>query len=71
MAASICASVGLEALICDSPLVYEQQAIYWGKHPQELGLIRTKLLESKQNLPLFQPKQWVGNLESILKNLSQ
>jgi predicted O-linked N-acetylglucosamine transferase (SPINDLY family) len=71
MAASICASVGLEAFICDSPLVYEQQAIYWGKHPQELGLIRTKLLESKQNLPLFQPKQWVGNLESILKNLSQ
>jgi predicted O-linked N-acetylglucosamine transferase (SPINDLY family) len=71
MAASICASVGLETFICDSPLVYEQQAIYWGKHPQELGLIRTKLLESKQNLPLFQPKQWIKNLEFILKNLSQ
>ena len=71
MAASICASVGLEAFICDSPLVYEQQAIYWGKHPQELGLIKTSLLKQKQNLPLFQQKQWIENLETILKNLLQ
>ena len=71
MAASICASVGLETFICDSPLVYEQQAIYWGKHTQELGLIRTSLLEQKKNLSLFQPKQWVENLETILKNLLQ
>ena len=71
MAASICASVNLESLICDSPQAYEQQAIYLGTHPEALEAIRENLLRQKEQLPLFQPQQWIANLESVLQKLWQ
>ena len=69
MGASICHTVGLDQFISDSPQAYEEQAIYWGTHPQELQTIRDNLLQNKKELPLFQPKQWVNSLESILPSL--
>jgi predicted O-linked N-acetylglucosamine transferase (SPINDLY family) len=57
MGASICHTVGLDNFICDSPQSYEEKAIYWGNHPQELQVIRDNLLQNKKELPLFQPKQ--------------
>lgn len=69
MGASICHTVGLDQFICDSPQAYEEQAIYWGTHPQELQTIRDNLSQNKEELPLFQPKQWVNSLESILQSL--
>ena len=69
MGASICHTVGLDQFICESPQAYEEQAIYWGTHPQELQTIRDNLLQNKKELPLFQPKQWVNSLESILQSL--
>ncbi|MBE9241442.1 TIGR03032 family protein [Synechocystis salina] len=69
MGASICHTVGLDDFICESPQSYEEQAIYWGTHPQELQAIRDNLLQTKGELPLFQPKQWVRNLESVLQSL--
>jgi predicted O-linked N-acetylglucosamine transferase (SPINDLY family) len=71
MVASICASVGLESLICDSPQTYEQQAIYLGTHPETVKTIRDRLLQEKDELPLFQPEQWVNNLDSVLQKLWQ
>jgi predicted O-linked N-acetylglucosamine transferase (SPINDLY family) len=69
MGASICHTVGLDQFICESPQAYEEQAIYWGTHPQELQVIRDNLLQNKKELPLFQPKQWVKSLESVLPSL--
>jgi len=69
MGASICHTVGLDQFICESPQAYEEQAIYWGTHPQELQTIRDNLLQNKKELPLFQPKQWVKSLESVLQSL--
>jgi predicted O-linked N-acetylglucosamine transferase (SPINDLY family) len=69
MGASICHTVDLDQFICESPQAYEEQAIYWGTHPQELQTIRDNLLQNKKELPLFQPKQWVKSLESVLQSL--
>jgi predicted O-linked N-acetylglucosamine transferase (SPINDLY family) len=69
MGASICHTAGLDDFICESPQSYEEKAIYWGNHPQELQVIRDNLLQKKKELPLFQPKQWVNSLESVLQSL--
>jgi protein O-GlcNAc transferase len=65
MGASICASVGLESLICDSTEQYEQQAIAFGNNPSLLKPIRAKLQKDKEMLPLFNLSQFVRGLESI------
>lgn len=68
MGASICASAGLESLICDNALTYEKKAIYFGNNPSALKVICDHLSQ-KENLPLFQPQQWVKSLESVLQKL--
>lgn len=71
LGASICKAVGLEVLICNSPQQYAEQAIYWGTHPDELRKICDHLMTKKEQLPLFQPQQWIQNLESVLQTLWQ
>lgn len=64
MGASLCAAAGLDQLICDSATTYQQTAIYFATHPNELALIRQQLQSQRQKLPLFQPQQLIAHLES-------
>lgn len=68
MGASICASAGLESLICDNAFTYEKKAIYFGNNPSALKVICDHFSQ-KEKLPLFQPQQWVKSLESVLQKL--
>ncbi len=69
MGASICASVGLESLICDSAEQYEQQVIAFGNNPALLKPIHTKLRSDRELLPLFNLAQFAQNLESVYLSL--
>jgi uncharacterized protein (TIGR03032 family) len=69
MGASICASSGLESLICQSVEEYEQRAIAFGNKPSLLKPIRSKLQKDKESLPLFNLSQFVQNLESVYTRL--
>lgn len=62
MGASICAAAGLENLICDSWSSYEQKAVYLATNPQALADILA-VLQNREQLPLFQIKEWVFQLE--------
>ncbi|MBE9238219.1 TIGR03032 family protein [Anabaena aphanizomenioides LEGE 00250] len=64
MAASICASAGLEQLICPSWSSYEQLAVHLAQNPQALAAVRA-VLKNPEQLPLFQPQQWICQLESV------
>jgi uncharacterized protein (TIGR03032 family) len=70
MAASICAAAGLEQLICDNWSSYEQQAVHFANHPQDLADIRA-VLQNKEQLPLFQIQEWVSQLESVYHKVWQ
>jgi uncharacterized protein (TIGR03032 family) len=69
MGASICQSVGLESLICDTPLAYQAKAIALGQNPSELQALKQALLAKKLDLPLFQPQQWIASLEDQLTQI--
>jgi protein O-GlcNAc transferase len=69
MGASICAAAGLEMLICGSSAAYEQMAVHLATRPDELAAMRQTLQENLAALPLFQPWQWVANLEAALQRL--
>jgi protein O-GlcNAc transferase len=56
MGASICASVGLESLICDDAFTYEKKAVYFGNNPYALKLLIYDHLSQKEKLPLFVPQ---------------
>ncbi len=38
-------------------------------HPDELAIICQKLQAHRDTLPLFQPQQWVANLEAVFWEL--
>ncbi|MEM9006910.1 MAG: DUF4915 domain-containing protein, partial [Cyanobacteria bacterium P01_F01_bin.86] len=62
MGTSLCASAGLESLICDSDTAYEQTAVHLATHPDELATLR-QTLQNRHNQPLFQPRDWIAQLE--------
>ena len=67
MGASICASAGIEEMICHSLEEYEQKAVFMGTHPEELLLLRDKL--KIRNSPLFNLSDFVVNLEVALEEI--
>ena len=67
MGASICASAGIEEMICHSLEEYEQKAVFMGTHPEELLLLRDKL--NIRNSPLFNLSDFVVNLEVALEEI--
>ncbi len=69
MGASICAAAGLDLLICDTLVAYEQKAVHLATHPDELATIRQGLQLHRDNLPLFQPQQWIAHLEAALRQV--
>ena len=70
MGASICAAAGLESLICADAAAYEARAIGLAStEKSELNALRQKLVEKRDQLPLFDRKGWVRNLEAALERL--
>jgi protein O-GlcNAc transferase len=69
MGASICASTGLESLICGSVEDYEQHAIAFGNKPSLLKPIQDQLQREKDRLSLFDLAQFILNLESVYLKL--
>ena len=67
MGASICASAGIEEMICHSLEEYEQKAVFIGTHPEELLLLQ-ELLKNR-NGPLFNLSDFVVNLEVVLEEI--
>ncbi|WP_242062141.1 TIGR03032 family protein [Nostoc punctiforme] len=69
MGASICAAAGLDLLICDTVVAYEQKAVHLATDRKELAAIRHQLQLHRHHLPLFQPQQWVTQLEVALRQI--
>ncbi len=67
MGASICASAGIADTICYSVEQYEQKAVYWATHPQELQQLRQRL--QVRNAPLFDVAGFVAHLEEAFQQM--
>ena len=67
MGASICASGGLPEMIAHSGEEYQQKAIDWASHPQELQQLRQRL--KARDAPLFNVSGFVSHLESAFRQM--
>ena len=67
MGASICASGGLPEMIAHSPEEYEQKAIDWATHPQQLQPLRQRL--KARDAPLFNISGFVSYLEKVFRQI--
>lgn len=67
MGASICASGGLPEMIAHSPEEYEQKAIDWATHPQQLQPLRQRL--KARDAPLFNISGFVSCLEKAFQQM--
>lgn len=68
MGASICASGGMEELICQSLEEYEGKAVRLATHPEELQQLRQRLKARKA--PLFDLSGFVASLEGALEEIA-
>jgi len=69
MAASLCASVSMDDLICPTPKAYVERAIALRRDRAELNQRRQTLLDQGDNLPLFDTAGWVRHWEDLLLGL--
>lgn len=69
MGASICATAGLEDLICDGEDIYEQRAVSLAQHPEQLQEVRDRLKHQRAQLPLFDSPAFAGQLEKVYQQL--
>ena len=67
MGASICASGGMEEMICGTLEEYEAKAVLMGSHPEELRRLRQRL--QARNAPLFDLSGFVASLEAALEEI--
>jgi len=68
MGASICASAGMTEMICQSVEEYEQKAIDWATHPQELQQLRQQL--KARDTSLFDICGFVAHLEAVFRQIT-
>jgi len=66
MGASLCASVGMNDLICSDTEAYVAKAIALGRDPEQLQQRHQYLLDPDANLPLFDTAGWVRHWEALL-----
>ena len=66
MGASLCASVGMQDLICSTTEAYVETAIALGRDSDQLRQRRQRLLDPTAGLPLFDIKGWVSDWEDLL-----
>ncbi len=64
MGSSICTASGHAELVCKSKEEYKARAIYYANNPEELKSISNRLLEEREDLPIFDTAAFVQNLEN-------
>ncbi len=69
VSSSILTAIGLPELITDTPDAYENLAVRWATHPEELQAIRRKLHENRLTEPLFDTPRFVRNLEKAYQKM--
>jgi len=69
MSASICAAAGLEQLICDNTDAYIKRAVELVTQKPELATIRTILQKQREQLPLFDMKNFAQHLEAAYQKM--
>jgi predicted O-linked N-acetylglucosamine transferase (SPINDLY family) len=68
MAGSLLSSVGINELITYTLKDYEGLAIYLANNPNELSLIKNKLIQNKKEFPLFNTELFAKNLEKAYES---
>lgn len=71
MAGSLVQAAELPELITYSIAEYVQKAVYYATHPQELALLRQRLITNRAQLPLFDTPSFVNNLENAYSQMAQ
>jgi protein O-GlcNAc transferase len=71
VATGLLQAAGLEELVTDSPLHYEERAFHLATHPDALRRIREKLAGDRLAMPMFDTVRLVRNLEAAYRTMHQ
>ena len=63
VAASLLKAIGLPEMITTAPQAYEDLAVALAKDPARLALIRQKLVQNRQTMPLFDTPRFTNHIE--------
>lgn len=69
VAASALTAAGLPDLITHSPAEYERKALHLARHPQELAVIRARLVANRLSAPLFDSARITRHLEAAYRTM--
>jgi predicted O-linked N-acetylglucosamine transferase (SPINDLY family) len=69
MGASICKAANLTETICGTSEEYIQCAVKLATTPEKLSVVKQKLIEKKETLPLFDIEKFAHNLEIKFKEI--
>jgi protein O-GlcNAc transferase len=69
--ASLLNALNLPELIANTPEMYEQMAIDFGKYPEKLAVIKSKLATNLRTAPLFDTKRFTKNIEAAYVEMFQ
>jgi predicted O-linked N-acetylglucosamine transferase (SPINDLY family) len=70
VATSLLNAVGLPELVVRTQEEYEETAIRLATHPDELALLKDKLLKNKPAAPLFNTRQYARHIEAAFRAMS-
>ena len=71
VAGSLLKAANLPELITNSLAEYEARALQLANHPEELAMLRQRLAQNKQHLPLFNTPRFVAHLEQAYLGMWQ
>jgi protein O-GlcNAc transferase len=71
MAGSLVKAAGLPELLTYTVDEYIERAIHYAQNPEELLLMRKRLVEQRLKVPLFDTKRFVHHLESAYEQMAQ
>lgn len=71
MAGSLVNAAELPELIAYSIEEYVQKAVYYATHPQELAVLRQRLISKRAQLPLFDTPNFVKHLENAYSQMAK
>lgn len=70
MAGSLVKAAGLPELLTYSVDEYVERAVYFATHPNELAVLRKRLIDNRLNVPLFDSPRFVRHLESAFEKMA-
>jgi protein O-GlcNAc transferase len=65
--ASVCASAGIPEAVCADAQAYEERAVAWADHPDELAQVRRRLAAAQDAAPLFDLPGFARQLEAAYR----